>query len=108
MYHIVFSPLLDTNRSEKPVIGVFCRCLWAFPASTHRLGFLSSYLCLKELYISPWFRWSEPAKMEPFRFLKKIKKYPEMKNAEEFLLFIAGGAETPAERCISALWSASD
>lgn len=81
MHHVIFSPLLDTNCSEKPVIGVLCCCLAGFFLLLHtrwRLEFLSCYFCLKELYFSLLFWWRQQAKTEP------LKHNPEMKNAEEF------------------------
>lgn len=46
MYHIIFSPVLDATRAEKPVIGMFRRCLRAFSASTYALKTCVSALLL--------------------------------------------------------------
>lgn len=97
MYHIVFSPLLDTNRTERPVIGVFRRCLWAFSASTRAPKTWVSVL-FKELYFSP----REQANKQQRSLSNTFGSLKKKKIAEEFVLLIAGRAGILPERCVSA------
>lgn len=43
IYHTVFTALLDANKAERPLDGVFLCCLWAFPCRLCRFPPASSH-----------------------------------------------------------------